>query len=237
MKSKRCLIIIIGAIVIAIIILFIIVSSESTPPKNKEVNELEHVTPEEVGWSSAKLEEAEKYAEQIGSAAVMALYDGKVFLSFGNISQKYLIHSIRKPFLGALYGIYVKRGLIDLDKNLDDLGIDDIPPRLTPEEKKATVRDLLMSRSGVYHEAAAEAQVMINTRSERGSHAPGTFFYYNNWDFNVLGTIFEEQTGKKIFEAFKEEIADPIGMQDFLLSDCRYQREWTLSGDGPLTRF
>jgi hypothetical protein len=47
-----------------------------------------------------------------------------------------------------------------------------------------------MSRSGVYHEAAAEAQVMINTRPDRGSHTHGTFFYYNNWDFNVLGTIF-----------------------------------------------
>ncbi|GAJ08662.1 unnamed protein product, partial [marine sediment metagenome] len=51
--------------------------------------------------------------------------------------------------------------MIDLDKNLDELGIDDIPPGLTSIEKQATVRDLLMSRSGVYHEAAAEAQVMI----------------------------------------------------------------------------
>jgi CubicO group peptidase (beta-lactamase class C family) len=155
----------------------------------------------------------------------MALYEGKVFFSWGKIKQKYLIHSIRKPFLCALYGIYVKRGLIDLDKSLDELGIDDIPPGLTSTEKQATVRDLLMSRSGVYHEAAAEAQVMVRTRPERGSHAHGTFFYYNNWDFNVLGTIFEKQTGKKIFEAFKEEIADPIGMQDFLLSDGRYQYE------------
>jgi len=29
--------------------------------------------------------------------------------------------------------------LIDLDKNLDELEIDDIPPSLTPEEKQATV--------------------------------------------------------------------------------------------------
>jgi len=229
MKSKRCLIIMIGSFTIVAIILFIAVCFKGEPSKSKEKNELEYIVPEEVGWSSVKLEEAERYAEQIGSAAVMALYDGKVFFSWGKINQKYLIHSIRKPFLGALYGIYVKRGLIDLDKNLDDLGIDDIPPRLTPEEKKATVRDLLMSRSGIYHEAAAEAQVMIKTRPERGSHAPGTFFYYNNWDFNVLGTIFEKQTGNKIFEAFKEEIADPIGMQDFLLSDCRYQYEWNKS--------
>ena len=45
----------------------------------------------------------------------------------------------------------------------------------------------------------------------------------------MLGTIFEQQTGKKIFEAFKEEIADPIGMQDFLLTDFRYQYEWNKS--------
>ena len=228
MKSKLHLITIIGLFTIAIIVLFAVTYCGSVT-KSKEMNELEYVVPEEIGWSSVKLEEAKNYAEQIGSAAVMALYEGKVFFSWGKINQKYLIHSIRKPFLCALYGIYVKRGLIDLDKSLDELGIDDIPPSLTPEEKKATVRDLLMSRSGVYHKAAAEAQVMINTRPERGSHAPGTFFYYNNWDFNVLGTIFEKQTGKKIFEAFKEEIADPIGMQDFLLSDCRYQREWKKS--------
>lgn len=229
MKSKRYLMAIIGSFAMVAIILFIVVCFRSALPKNKEINELEYIVPEEIGWSSIKLEEVKNYAEQIGSAAVMALYDGKVFLSFGNISQKYLIHSIRKPLLCALYGIYVKRGLIDLDKSLDELGIDDIPPGLTSIEKQATVRDLLMSRSGVYHEAAAEAQVMIKTRPERGSHAPGTFFYYNNWDFNVLGTIFERQTGKKIFEAFKEEIADPIGMQDFLLTDCRYQYEWNKS--------
>jgi len=228
MKPKGYLIRIIGPFAITAIILFIVVCFGSGE-KNKEINELEYVVPEEIGWSSVKLEEAKNYAEQIGSAAVMALYEGKVFFSWGKINQKYLIHSIRKPFLCALYGIYVKRGLIDLDKSLDELGIDDIPPSLTPIEKQATVRDLLMSRSGVYHEAAAEAQVMINTRPERGSHAPGTFFYYNNWDFNVLGTIFEKQTGKKIFEAFKEEIADSTGMQDFLLTDGRYQYEWNKS--------
>jgi len=228
MKPKRYLITIIGSFAITAIVLFAVTYFGSVT-KSKEINELEYVVPEEIGWSSVKLEEAENYAEQIGSAAVMALYEGKVFFSWGNISQKYLIHSIRKPFLCALYGIYVKRGLINLYKSLDELGIDDIPPGLTSIEKQAAVRDLLMSRSGVYHEAAAEAQIMIKTRPERGSHAPGTFFYYNNWDFNVLGTIFEKLTGKKIFEAFKEEIADPIGMQDFLLTDCRYQYEWKKS--------
>ena len=56
---------------------------------------------------------------------------------------------------------------------------------------------------------------MKKNRPARGSHAPGTFRYYNNWDFNVLGTIFEKRTGLKIGEAFYQRIAKPIGMQDF----------------------
>jgi len=41
----------------------------------------------------------------------------------------------------------------------------------------------------------------------------------------MLGTIFERQTSEKIFAVFKKEIADPIGMEDFLVSDCRYHYE------------
>ncbi|MDH5466593.1 MAG: beta-lactamase family protein, partial [Candidatus Aminicenantes bacterium] len=186
---------------------------------------LEYVIPEEVGWSSEKLEEAKAFAEKINSAAVMMLYDGKVFISWGNVDKNYKCHSIRKPFLSALYGIYRNRGKINLNSTLEELNIDDIPPSLSKEEKKATVRDLLKSRSGVYHEAAAEAKVMIDTRPARSSHPPNTFYYYNNWDFNVLGTIFEQETGAKIFEAFKKEIADPIGMEDFSVENCQYSFE------------
>lgn len=191
----------------------------------KSENQLEYVTPEDVGYSSEKLDEVKQRAEESGYAAIMALHDGKVFLSWGEIAKNYKCHSIRKPFLGALYGIHVEQGNIDLDATLEELNIDDIPPGLTPEEKQATVRDLLKSRSGVYHEAAAEAPIMAETRPKRGSHEPDTFFYYNNWDFNALGTIFEQETGTKIFEEFKRRIADPVGMEDFSTENCYYQLE------------
>ncbi|TMD62441.1 MAG: hypothetical protein E6I97_26695 [Chloroflexi bacterium] len=32
--------------------------------------------------------------------------------------------------------------------------------------------------------------------SERGSHEPGTFWYYNNWDFNALTCLCRYQFGK-----------------------------------------
>jgi CubicO group peptidase (beta-lactamase class C family) len=60
-------------------------------------------------------------------------------------------------------------------------------------------------------------------RPERGSHAPGTFWYYNNWDFNALGTIFDQETREEtIYQAFKTRIADPIGMQDYPIDDLQY---------------
>jgi CubicO group peptidase (beta-lactamase class C family) len=100
-----------------------------------------------------------------------------------------------------------------------DLGIDDLEPSLTDEEKTASVRDLLKARSGIYHDAAAESPGMKALKPKRHSHKPGTFWYYNNWDFNALGTIFEQLTKKDIFEAFNEDIARPIQMEDYMPED------------------
>jgi hypothetical protein len=194
-----------------------------------EEDTLEWVSPEAVGWSSSELQEAHTFATQSGCLAVMALYDGKVFFSRGNTHKNYAVDAIRKPFLSALYGIHSAQGNIDLNATLEDLHIDDITPGLTHAEKQAGVDHLLTSRSGVYHEAADEDQTMIDTRPARGSHAPGTFFYYNNWDFNALGTLFEQETGEEIFNAFKKEIADRIEMVDFNIDNCFYQYEWNKS--------
>ncbi|MGD8966909.1 MAG: serine hydrolase, partial [Anaerolineae bacterium] len=185
----------------------------------------EAATPEQLGWSSDKLAKAREYSERIGSAAVMIVDDGLVVDAWGDITRTYQCHSMRKSLLSALYGIYVAEGKIDLSKTLDELGIDDHAP-LTEAEKQATVADLLRARSGVYIPAAGEAPSMKAMRPARGSHAPGTFWYYNNWDFNALGTIFDQETGEEnIYQAFKTRIADPIGMQDYPIESLRYGYE------------
>jgi CubicO group peptidase (beta-lactamase class C family) len=198
-------------------------------PSTEDSNSLPSISPEAAGYSSGRLKEAKQFAKEIGCAAAMAAYDGRVFFAWGSISKSFRCHSIRKPFLSALYGIYHAKGDIKLDATLEDLYIDDIPPGLTLEEKQAEIAHLLMSRSGVYHEAAYEPQDMIDNRPERGSHAPDTFFFYNNWDFNALGTIFEQETGEGIFKAFKEHIADVVGMDDFRIDNCTYLYEWDKS--------
>jgi CubicO group peptidase (beta-lactamase class C family) len=175
--------------------------------------------PEAVGWSSSKLARAKTYADFIDTAALMVIVDGRVLCQWGDVSAKFMMHSMRKSLLSSLYGIAVSEGRIALGTTLAELGIDDTPPALTPAEKQATVRDLLESRSGVYHPAALETPDMALGRPPRGSHTPGSHWHYNNWDFNVLGTIFEQKTGTKIFDAFQSRIAGPVQMEDFRVTD------------------
>ena len=181
--------------------------------------------PDSVGWSAEKLQEACEYSQSIQTAAAILIYRGKVLYHWGEIDQKYWVHSIRKPLLSALYGIHVDEGNIDLSKTMLELGIDDYPYFLTPTEKTATVRMLLQSRSGVYIEAACETQEAKDTRPPRGSHLPGTYFYYNNWGFNAAGTVFQQEAAVTIHEEFKNRIADPIGMEDFESNDVYYEYE------------
>lgn len=169
--------------------------------------------PEEAGFSSQKLEEAIAFADSIGSTAVFVVYRGAVLFDWGETSRRFKCHSIRKSLLSALYGIYIDNGTIDVNKTLGEMGIDEFPNTLTEQEKRARIVDLLSARSGIYLPAASEPA--RNLKPPRGSHPPGTHWCYNNWDFNTLLTIFEQETGKKIFEAFDRHFAKPLQMEHF----------------------
>jgi len=179
----------------------------------------EHAEPVAAGWSAGGLKEAEAIAKDNGSTAVMIVQDGRSIAEWGGVGRRILIHSMRKSILSALYGIGISDGKIKLDTTLKQLDLDDYPPRLSDAEKEATIRDLLMARSGIYHEAAAEPLGMKNRRPARGSHPHGTFWYYNNWDFNALGTIYKQLTGEAVFDAVEHRLAQPLGMQDFRARD------------------
>jgi CubicO group peptidase (beta-lactamase class C family) len=178
--------------------------------------------PAQAGWSTEKLDKIHELVVEIGSTSAMIVQHGVVVAAYGDVEHKSNLHSCRKSLLDSLIGIAVAQGKIHLDDTLDKLGIDDKKPSLTAEEKQATVRELLEARSGVYHVAAYETKGMEEQRPRRGSHAHGTFWYYNNWDFNTLGYIYEQAEGEKIFDAFDREIAQPIGMQDFNPRDGHY---------------
>jgi CubicO group peptidase (beta-lactamase class C family) len=182
------------------------------------------VRPSDVGWSEEALDGAWQFARQIGSGAIVVVQHGVIVATWGNVTEPYDIYSVRKSLLHALIGPLVESGTLDLDATLAELGIDD-KGGLTAAEREARVRDLLSSRSGVYHPAAYEARDNAALRPSRGSHRHGEYFYYNNWDFNALGTIYERVSKGHIFEDFQARIAVPLQMEDFSLGYTEYVRE------------
>jgi CubicO group peptidase (beta-lactamase class C family) len=172
----------------------------------------------DAGFSVASLEAARRYADSVGSGAVMVVLRGNVVAAWGDVARPLELHSVRKTVVSALYGAALRTGRIDIDRTLAELGIDDREP-LTGAERRARIRDLLAARSGVYLPAAYAAADQDSARPPRGSHAPGTHFVYNNWDFNVLGVIHERLTGVGLHESFHRDLATPLGMEDYRPGD------------------
>jgi hypothetical protein len=178
----------------------------------------EIASPSELGWSPQKLEEARQFFHALPASSMIVVDRGRVIVEWGDPAKRIKLSSVRKSILSALYGNYVRAGRIDLNTTIEQLGLDDDPP-LTEQERLATLRMLLQSRSGIYRSFVAGTPDMRANKPIPGSHPPGTFWHYNNWDFNALGTVFERQLNKKIGEAFRDEIATPTQMQDFRLED------------------
>jgi CubicO group peptidase (beta-lactamase class C family) len=129
------------------------------------------------------------------------------------------IHSIRKSIIGALFGWPLDDGRVRLDATLAELDIDD-SPALTPMEKSATLEHVLTSSSGVYLPLESPTSYDVFTNMPvawpaRESSPPGTRFHYSNWNFNVLGEIYQRASGTALFVAVDRLLAQPLGFRDW----------------------
>ena len=158
-----------------------------------------------------------------------------VLAEYGESDQISNVASVRKSLISALFGIAESKGLINVNRTLGDLGIDDTKNPLSEKEKQATVEDLLKARSGIYITSLGESKDMKEKRPERGTYSHNEHYYYNNWDFNTLGVIFEQETGTSLGEAFYEWIAKPTEMKKFQPSNVVYQESEETSM--PMYRF
>ncbi len=199
---------------LAIVVLSFSASATAEQYPGKEWTVLE--SPRQMGWSEEKLAEARDFTHTLDTAAVVIVQGGVVVDQWGTPALPLKCHSLRKSVLSLLFGNHVDNGTIDLERTLAELGINDNEPSLTEMEKKARISDLLKARSGIYHPALYETAAMAARRPERGSHPANTFWYYNNWDFNTVGTVFENLTGRSIFEEFERQLAGPLQLQDFV---------------------
>ena len=170
------------------------------------------VSPETEGFSSARLAVLRAWLKTEPTNAMMVVANGKVIFSYGDVSHITKINSIRKSILSMLLGKYVVSGKLDMYKTVQQLGLDDKIP-YTPLEQKATLEQLMAGRSGIYRDPPGDEAT--SQQPPRGSVYPGTYFSYNNWEFDATGAAFEKITGQNIYDALQTDLAIPLGMQDF----------------------
>lgn len=184
----------------------------------------------DAGYNDERLFKALPYLrDSMNTTGLVIVVGGKILGDFGDIEELSYLASCRKSILAMLYGKYVEDGSIDLELNLKQMGINDIDG-LLPVELNATVDQLITARSGVYHPASNSGDNLADA-PERGSQTPGTYYLYNNWDFNAAGGAFEQLTGKNIYDALEQDLAIPIEMEDF---DRQAQRK---SGNTKRSRY
>ncbi|PWJ35021.1 serine hydrolase domain-containing protein [Sediminitomix flava] len=180
------------------------------PNKNWFVNE----NASDIGWNDRDCSDFERYIiDSTNITGLVIVHQGQVVFDYGDIEENSYIASCRKSVLSMLYGKYVENGQIDLDKTLEDLKIEDHSPFLEIE-KSARIKDIIAARSGVFL-SGSNGGDFRRLAPERGSVQPGSYWLYSNWDFNLAGYIFEQETNKDIYNEIEDQLASPLQMEDW----------------------
>lgn len=166
------------------------------------------------GWSTDVLGDLRTFLrDSANSTGIVVAERGRVVFQYGDVQELSYLASVRKSILAMLYGQWVSNGTIDLGWTLAEMGVDDVGG-LLPIERQATVDHLITARSGVYHPASNAGDNLADA-PERGSQEPGAYMLYSNWDFNAAGAIFEQLTGRDIYDEAQAQLATPLGFEDW----------------------
>jgi CubicO group peptidase (beta-lactamase class C family) len=166
------------------------------------------------GWSPEGLQKTTAFIRDHSHTTGLVVVDrGRVVYQFGDIQELSYVASVRKSILAMLYGYWIANGTIAPGTTLEALKIDDIGG-LLPVETRATIQHLITARSGVFHPASYSGDDLAKA-PPRGSQTPGSYMLYSNWDFNLAGAVFEQLTGRDIYDEIQAQLAVPLQFEDW----------------------
>jgi CubicO group peptidase (beta-lactamase class C family) len=180
------------------------------PDKNWTTNQ----DPSKAGWGDTERSTFTRFLiDSTNITGLVIIHKGEIVLDYGDVEENSYIASCRKSVLAILYGKYVENGQINLDKTLSELKIEDHSP-LLDIEKSATIKDIISARSGVFLPGSNGGDFR-RLAPKRGSVQPGSYWLYSNWDFNLAGYIFEQETSQNIYDEIEDQLVTPLQMQDW----------------------
>jgi CubicO group peptidase (beta-lactamase class C family) len=136
---------------------------------------------------------------------------------------KFMIGSLSKPLTAALVLIQVQKGLIDLDKTVEEY----LPEFKNKPAAKVTIRQLLTHTSGIpnydiikdffprisrqYYSREEYLKIFIDSSLV---FTPGSHYSYSSWGYFTLGYIMERVMGKTYAQLMSDDIFKKLKMNN-----------------------
>lgn len=139
------------------------------------------------------------------------------------VETKFMIGSISKPITAYLTLIQAQKGLIDINKTIEDY----LPEFKDKPAAKVTIKQLLSNTSGMpnydiikdfftkYSRQSYSREEYVKLYMDSALvFQPGTKYFYSSWGFFTLGYILERVTGHSFADLLKQDIFDPLKMNN-----------------------
>jgi CubicO group peptidase (beta-lactamase class C family) len=139
------------------------------------------------------------------------------------VDTKFMIGSISKPITCYLTLIQAQKGIIDIDKTIEDY----LPEFKNKPAAKITIKQLMSNTSGMPNydiikdffpkysrlDFKREDYLKIYIDSPL-LFTPGAKYFYSSWGFFTLGHILERVSGKSFAQLLKDDIFSKLGMNN-----------------------
>ncbi len=167
--------------------------------------------------------------------AVLVAENGKIIYkdAFGKANRewdinnttdtKFMIGSVSKPITAYLTLIQTQKGLIDINKTIEDY----LPEFKNKPAAKVTVKQLMSNTSGMPNYDIIKDFFTTYSRQNFSRQdyvklyidsvlvfEPGTKYFYSSWGFFTLGYILERVSGKSFAQLMKDDIFDKLQMNN-----------------------
>ncbi len=202
-------------------------------------------TPEEQGYSSARLSEGLQGLKEkgIGIDSMLIVHNGYVVLDAhfapydGTFPHN--LASVTKSVMTTLIGIAVEQGKVDLDKPMVTYFPGRSIANLDERKGRLTVRHLVSMRNGMQSGCyAGEEPTTAAMRAEPDwvqaaldrpmVSEPGTAFCYDSPGMHILSAILQEATGMTSLQFAQQSLFGPLGIRDAIwdVDPQGYNRGW-----------
>jgi len=194
---------------------------------------IKRTAPEEQGISSDKIGRFVRALEEQepNTISMIMLRGGKVVAEFCKYPYKpgglQLLFSLTKSVTGIGVGIACDKGVLALQDKVISFFPDSMPPILSDNLSRMTVRDLLTMSCGIgentYAQLFAAHDWIKAFLAQDFVHTPGTCYEYSTHASYMLSAIMETVTNESFYSFIRHNLLEPLQI---------YESSWEKSPEG-----